>query len=485
MNALISATDINYFDVMDDWDVVPSEHDPQVTEVALTPSGIERAVNDLTALFNSVHDSNLIDPLRFIDSVIRQMIDESSASAEFKANFGSETLIGVRVRKDVPSVNLGLSGTAVKPGPLETLYFPLEDIVTNLYHRQLADYTEVRTLWPADCPQDLIESLETADLQARYQDEVNRRLDTDEGRFLLKVQAKIAVEKRLRLYAHNPEVADVHRELARDWFRQEARLKVVEFRSRASRVIVDQVLYLQHLEDDEADGLLIFLDEAEDAAVIALPKTGRRQFIEMSVRLRRLVLQRLPLSHQIRSGNETLAYHQTYVTVGVFHPISPLQFLNVEDVFATLTRTKIERILADMDTLVFTDQERLLDKALATGAIVASAVAFTVGLPLSSSTVMVRSVLAFLIGQGASALRLIRAANSDDPREVEARLLREVLYTFADFSVTILKYQIAGVVSSASEVQITQQVYKKLTNMLGVAADNGLHSLRLTPVAGH
>ncbi|TDV69841.1 hypothetical protein [Pseudomonas sp. LP_7_YM] len=427
----------------------------------LTEHELDRVTNDMIALFDNVYDPNLLDPVLYINDSIRQMVDDSSASDELKNRIDALTSIDVSFRHR-PAATSGLIDASTFLGPRETQKLRLDEIVTDSYRRLLDDHHQVQIDWPAEFPQDLIAKLESANLQANYQADVERRLSTADARFMLKLQSMVEVQNRLEQYANRADAPQVYRHLAHAYGRGEARLERVQFRSRTWQVDVAQVLYLRLKADPSSDGLLIFLDATEDDAIVPLAQATKRWFIESSPRLRRLILQRLPLYNQILHGNRKLHYVNSYFGPQVTS-VSPLQFRPDDDVFEALHSLRIKRMLSNIDTLVSTDSERLTDKFLEAGASILQGLSIVATLPVGGGGgLAARLLVSFLLGQGSAALEAVRGAIADIPEQAEAHY-KSALYTaIAEITGPLAQKLLGKAVSTVNKTHISTRVFKHL-----------------------
>jgi len=413
----------------------------------LTDDETAQMANDMISLIEDVYDPNLLDPLLYIEDAVNAMINASSASDELKERLNAKTPILVSYREpyERPSGHLG---TSVKPNPLLQQHFTLDEIVTDSYRRQLTQQIKVKVHWPYDYPADLIETLESADLQNRYQAAVKQRLSSSDAKMLLRLQLSVEAGIHLERYAKRPDIPAVYREAALAFARGEARLKHLQFLTQTRQYTVGDAFYLP-CEDEQRDGgIIVFLGEPENNAVLTLPMKNRRLFIEWFRPLHKLILQRLPLYEQLRLGDYKLKpiYSLTSVHASL---IMPLQFRDEGDVFNVLQNLKVERMIADMDTIVSTDEERVTDQLLATGIFLFQALAFLATIPLGAGgSVGVRLLAAFLLGQSAAALEAIRGASADTPQEAQDHY-RSALFASVSAVVVPLALKLAGKALSA------------------------------------
>lgn len=427
----------------------------------LTAEQLTRVSNEMIALFDTVYDPNLLDPLRYIHASIRRMVDDSGASPALKQRLHGKTPIAVGYRP-MPAATSGLIDASALLGPLERRNFTLDEIVTDSYRRQLVDHRQVQVLWPSDFPQALIDTLESANLQARYQAEVERRLSTPQAKLLLKIQTTTEVQSRLEHYARQPQTPQAYKRLIAAYGAGQAKPELVELRTQTSQFSVAQALYLRSSVDKSIGGLLIFLDETEQDAVVPLPREDRRSFIESSSRLARLILRRLPLDLQLKYGKDRLVYVNTFMGP-LIRQISPLQFRSADDAFDALHSIRIKRMLSDIDTLVSTDSERLADSVLETGVFIFQGLSVVATLPFGAGgSLAVRLLVSFLLGQGAAALEAIRALNADIPEEAEAHYDAALFAAIAEI-VGPLGLVLAGkALSAVSRSRVSARVFKHI-----------------------
>ncbi|MGH8418300.1 MAG: hypothetical protein ACRER8_13615 [Pseudomonas sp.] len=427
----------------------------------LTAQELNRVTDDMIALFDSVYDPELLDPLLYIAASIRQMVDASNVPDDLKSRISSKTPITVSYRHR-PKVTSGLIDAGAFVGVREKREFTLDEIVTDSYLRQLEDHQQVQVEWPAEFSQELIDTLASANLQASYQADVKRRLSTPDARFMLKLQSTTEVANRLEQYANRADAPQVYRQLAQAYGRGEATLEVVQFRSRTRQIDVAQVLYLRLESNRSSDGLLIFLGATEEDAIVPLPYISRRWFVESSPGLRRLIVERLPLYHQILNGDEKLLYINSF-----FGPtattISPLQFHQVNDVFETLYTFKIKCMLSDIDTLVSTDSERMTDKLLQAGVSILQGLSIVATLPIGGGGgLAARLLVSFLLGQGAAGLEAVRGANADIPEEAEERYKTALYSAIAEIVGPFAQKLLGKAISVANKSRISTRVFRHM-----------------------
>lgn len=443
MNPLMSAGSVESYYDSEEYDFAPLEPGSEAAEgeLQLTPEGVARLASDMTELFKDLYDPNLIDPVQYIRSSIKRMIDESSACEEVKERVDSQTWITV--------------GSIIEPG-LEALWelswdglgyneerrdYRLEEIVTDTYRRKLTrEHNAIK--WPSDFTDDLIDALESADLQASYQADVERCLNAPKTRFLSKFQARVEVESRLREFAEKTDVPYIYKQLIQDYFDEKVALETVQFRDQLNQYRVSRVVYLRYPANRKspAGGLLVFLGEPAETAVLELPREGRRQFIETSPELHRLIFKRLPLKAQLTDGNDKLSYVLSFMGPRV-QQIAPLQFMDSDDIFETLHDIQIDRLKADIDILVSTDGERLNELMLQVGITVLEGLMIVAAAPAGPSLVLTRAIVTALAGGGAVAFRLLRGVNEDLPNEARAlyvdalkEALKQLIGPIAEFA---------------------------------------------------
>ncbi|WP_296179492.1 hypothetical protein [Pseudomonas sp. UBA1879] len=453
----------------------------------LTEQELARTVDDMIALFDSVYDPELLDPVQYINRSIRQIVDSSSASEKLKNSINEKTPINVSYMPKPPASG-GLVGSDALFGAIDTIIghrkdktYTLDEIVTDAFRRELNGHAHVQVQWPSNYPQDLVQALDSADLQSRYQADIEQRLNTPNARYMLQLQARVEVQDRLDHYVKRPHTPESMKQLVDAYTRGDAKLQTIEFRTRLWKADVAQALYLSWPDAKSATGLLIFLDAEQDQAVFALPGTNRRAFIEHSPWLARLITQRLPLYAQIRKGNGPLAYWITQI--GPYPTrFPPLNFLDTDDAFAALHGIRIKRMLADIDTLVSTDNERLTDQWLEAGMYMLQGLSLIATLPLGPGAVSVRLLVSFLLGYSAVALQALRGANADIPEEANAHYRAALFGAILELVGPIAGKLVGKAVSAASRSSIARSVYRymrKTRSFPGQAAP--YKRLRLDP----
>lgn len=443
---------------------------------------LNQVTKNMIALFDSVYDPDLLDPLRYINESIRAMVDGSSASEALKNRIHAKMPITVSYRHKPPATH-GLIGAGDFLGPRENTRFTLDEVVSDSYRRRVADFRQVKIEWPEDFPQSLIDTLESANLQYSYQVDVERRLNTPNARFILKLQLRTEVQGRLDDYATRPDTPQAHLDLIEAYKNGEASLQSVEFRTLRKRYDVTQVVYLSMPEDPSADGLLIFLDETVEDGIFALPSTDRRRVIESSARLARLVKGRLTLYAQLEQSGSNLRY---WISLNGPIPIRlpPLTFKTVDDVFETLHTLRVQRMLSDIDTLVSTDAERLTDKLLEVGSIILQGLSIVATLPIAGGGVAVRLLVSFLLGQTAAALEVVRGASADIPEEANEHYKAALFTAIAELVGPLLGKMLGKAVSAANKSHVTNKVFKymKRTRPLSGRPDLATGKIRPEPL---
>ena len=465
--------------------------DEDEDEGGLNSNELQSLSDTLIELLDTVYDTDLLDPLLYIQAQITQMVDNSSASEHIKNSVDAKTPIIVSYRPKPPDGN-GLVGSDflisaidVSTGHREERTFTLDEIVTDSYLRTLEGDAELQIHWPTDYPSDLIEAFESANLQQSYKADVERQLNTPKARLVLEVQARADVQNRLSHFsARHPNIPEPYKQLMQAYERDEATLKTVEFRTRTWKGDVAQALYLCFPNDKSSDALLIFLDAKEEEAVFPLPHTHRRRVIETSGHLGRLVTERLSLYKQLRKNSTRLTYWTTLI--GPYPTtLPPLFFRETEDAFAALHTIRIKRMLSDIDTLVSTEDERLADQWLQAGVFILQGLSIVASLPMGPGGLGVRLLVSFLLGCGAAALNAVRGASADSPEEADEHY-RTALYGLIAEIVGPLATKLLGkTISAVSKAKLTRTVYRHMsrTRTLSIKKNPGYTKIKPTPAA--
>jgi hypothetical protein len=445
-----------------------------LTHPAETPSlqsdeneeALDRLAHKIIELFKRVYDPELLHPLLYIEKKIAEMVQASSASADLKKTIKAKTPIAVSFRKPYAKPS-GMLATSAKPNPIRYQYFTLDEIVTDGYRRQLVDNIQVTVNWPANYPKDLIDALESTDLQSRYTADVETRLRTPEAQTLLVLQLSVETSNALEQFVSRTGAPEVYRQAANDCLQGKINLQTVRLQKnlRSSPVPVGQCLYLPCADEHTYGGLLIFLNEPEGQAVMVLPMKHRLEFIHGFHLLHRRILQRLPLYEQLALGDHSFAPITSYSQMHYVQRKSPLVFAAEDDVFAALQKVRVERLLSDMDTLVSTDHERFVDKLLATGVFIFQALSFLATLPLGGGGgLAVRLLASFLLGQSAAALETIRGQLADTPEEAQAHYSAGI-FSAVSAIVAPLAFKLAGkALSAIGRTKVAARILKHLAS---------------------
>lgn len=458
MNPLMTPGSIESYYEPDEYDFAPLDPGSEATEgeLQLTAEGIAHLASDMTELFRDIYNPDLIDPVRYIHSSIKRMLNESSASDEVKERVNGKTWIAV------DSV-LGLPFSESAAEYADNLseqrhHFRLEEIVTDTYRRKTTSAWNT-VVWPKDFPADLVKTFKNANLQASYQADVETHLDNPKARFLSKLRMRIEVEARLRAYASDDATPTLYRQLIQGYFDGAVLLESVQFTDRFRQYAVPQVAYLRYPAATQisADGLLIFLGEPAENAILRLPYAGRRKFIETSPELHRLMFERLPLKAKLTAGNDKFFFINTYFGNQVRQK-SPFQFFQHDDIFKSLHDINIARLKADIDLLVSTDGERLNDLMFKVGIVVSEAVALAAAAPAGPSLVLTRALVTVLAGGGAVAFKVLRGVNEDFPDEAKA--------FYQDALKDLLKVMVGRIAEFAIGAEHTSEVISQVSDIV-------------------
>jgi Pyruvate/2-oxoacid:ferredoxin oxidoreductase gamma subunit len=462
-----------YFDI-DDWEFthVGPENTPVFT---LTPEGKKRLTKDAIALYDRAFSVHLVNPSSYIEASIRKIIDHSSASQELKERINGKTLIAVDsvisretyiqrrsklkwLERYSPAVWLWINA----PWGEETRHCPLDEIVTDTYRRKSGIWHTVK--WPSDFPEDLVHALESANLQASYQAEINRHLNTPEAAFVAKLQLRSEVHTHLREFVKRPHVSEFYKNLVADYFKKKVALQLVEFASRVSRTYVSQALFLAYPSNalEAEGGLLIFVGEAVENSIMELPNKDRQQFIQSPGPLHALILSRLSLHNQLRTGNEKLAYYTSF-PVGGPRVVSPLQFHKVDDAFDRLNDLKIKRLNSDIDFLVSTDEERLTARHMKAAAKALELIAKAAAVPAAPVSATAALLVGFLTGFAAIVLEAAQGAIADNPADAEAHF-KAALWGYAQLVVgTVLGESLDSAFDNEATTAIAGELFEHVT----------------------
>jgi hypothetical protein len=434
-------------------------------EPELSDAELNQLTDEMIALIDDVYDPALLNPVQYIHDAIRKLIDRSTAPPGLKEQINSTTPISVSFRQR--HSNLGLTGSGTVTSRRERKSFPLDEIVTDAYQKDLAAFTDVEINWPQNYPPDLTKALESANLQTSYQASVRTRLGTPNAKFLLTLQARAEVRQRLERFARRAGISAAHKKLANAYGGSATVLELVRYQSRHTRVDVTQCLQLRWQNDRSADSLMIFLGADEADAVVPLPAEfiSHYHFVTTSPKLRRLVLQRMPLYQQIKPGHDQLRFVSVPGNRS-FAELPPLWFYKVNEPFEALHALRIQRMLSDIDTLVSTDSERLTDQLLTVGVFMLQALSLAATLPLTGGThVAARMLVSFLLGQTSAALQVVRGAQADTPQEAAEHYDTALLAALVEIVGPLARKLLGKTYSLVSQHQVASKVLAQLKHL--------------------
>ncbi|WP_062386641.1 hypothetical protein [Pseudomonas abietaniphila] len=385
----------------------------------------------LAELIEAYAKPDLLDPLRFIEVQIERLLTQSGALPGIKRTIDSRTLI--RVDFTTRPSNMGFIGTSTPKR--STRHFELRDIVTDQHLVELEDKALVKVIWPRDFPPALIDSLENADLQTLYREQVLAHFTHPDNEYVYKLLAKQTLAARLQSYAAKANTSDSYRKLVKGYLDNKVHPKTVRFQNRYT---VTQAVYLEAnvalTGTIPRAALLVFLGASDTDAVIELPApaAGRKAVVESSTLLAELIYARLKLYDRLAIGSFSMKYTGIMERSNDFLRKPSLTFHKTDDIISYLYLTHLEHTLSDMDTLVSTRHERMMDKLLELGGVVMTVMSMAVMMPTIGAGLTARPLLAFLFGMGTVGVEVARGSLADHPDEADEHYRAAIIAALAE-----------------------------------------------------
>lgn len=466
MNPLLAGHPFRGYFSADEYEfVLPDPTDPagQEATAQLNQKGLRRLTSDLAALFEPLCKPDLLIPLRFISTSIQKMIDSSSASESIKKTLNDQTLLDVNFRPDLPK---GLvrqfhrvrETYRIAHSAGHTGRFPLDQIFTSARRRELIAARTIQVAWPNTFAQDLINRLASANFPALYKAEIKRHLARPEARIVQTLQYRIELENRLRWYADRSWAPDEYKELAQSYFRQEAKVQLVESGSPAGRVEATNMLYLHDPANDAIGGLLIFLNEPHWKSTVVLPKEFAKEFVESTPWLQQWIRESLPLHHQFSHASATSSSIKLLAT---------LKFRDASDALEELASIKSRRMLSDLDVLISFPTTLSEERRTEIMAAILADLFLIPNLPVSPDALVSGMLLEFLAQSSVRKLRTLRATSPHDFEQAEAHIYQEVAFMLSKMIPPILVDRFDLRLPPESESQIAEAVFMHLIKVAG------------------
>lgn len=446
----------------------PVSHDPEnglPIPRWLDPSLEEEntKTRELGELLEFYMKPGLMDPIRFIQDEIRRMIETSSASPATKARIYSGITIRVAFNEPSPFGG-GLLGTATPPSRA-TQEFDLQDIVLGQHFVALKQKVMVKVIWPRDFPGDLINALESANLQDAYKNQVIEHFTHPDGEYIYKLLAEEGLLSRLEHHAGLSTTTDSYRNLIKAYQQKKVRAKRVYFRDS---YLVTQAACIEAPDNlsgvEPRAALLVFLGAPLGDAVVELPgdKVKRKDAIETSKTLEKLVFKRLSIYDRLKAGEFDLQYTGIQKRTNEYLRDASLTFYNSDDIVSHLYVTNLERLVSDIDTLVSTYDERLSDNALELLGAVLTVAAMGVFAPTIGAGLAARTFMGFVFGTSTLGIEVARGMMADHPEDAYEHYKAAVIGGMLEVATLMLSKMAKTLLTAASKKAMTGNVLKRM-----------------------
>lgn len=418
--------------------------------------------SELADLLGFCLQPELMDPVRYIEAEVERMIEASSASSATKKRLNSLTPIKVTFRERAPASG-GLVGT-IAPSRLLTQTFELKHIVAGQHFVALKGKVMIRVNWPKDFPPDLISALESADLQADYKTRVIEHYTHPDMETTYKLLSEHMLNRYLLIHADLPTTSASSRNLIKAYQNKKIQPQRVYFRDK---YVVTKAVYLGAPESmpgvEPHSGILVFLGEPQDRAIFELPGDWhkRRQTIEASKVLGENIVRRLSLYDGKEIGTFDLQYQQ-FRKVGIVGLRPSLQFYATDDIVSHLYLTNLERLVSDIDTLVFSHTERLVEQGLELFSAVLSIVSLGLAAPAIGAGLAGKMLLSSLVGLCSSGIEGVRGLLADDPADAKEHFNNAITGAIAEMVFVMVPKAGARLFARANKSAIAGNVLKRM-----------------------
>jgi hypothetical protein len=406
---------------------------------------------------------NLLDPIKFIEAEIDLIIDQSSATPATKnrTNGSSSILVEFNPRRSSSSGLIGAGGAPARTSKR----FELREIVTDRYRSDLKGQDNIKVRWPLDFPDDLIHALETANVQKTYSDQVVAHFSHPATEDTYRLLADQGLVSRLAHYAELDTTSDNSRKLIAAYLACKIKLKTVYFRDE---YVVTQAACLEACDAlpdvTPHSALIVFLGAPPDQAIIELPADGaaRRAAIESSKLLEEHVFVRLSLYDRLKIGTFDMNYTGIEKRGNNYLRDPSLTFYESNDIISHLFYTNQERLLSDIDTLVSTDGERVIDQLLEIANALLTAAAMVVLTPTIGAGLAARPLVSFLFSMCSVGVEVARGSLADHPADAEEHYTAATIAALTEIIPLLLPVAVRRAMTTATKNAINTNALKRL-----------------------
>lgn len=360
----------------------------------------------------------ITDPQTFIRDSVNAIISESSLPSSLKQTLDPASTVDVRFKKKP----LQGKQSTKSSQPERIQKFSLYELCVDYHLRVKKADEEFTILWPENFPEDLINTIANADLQAAYKELITSTLERPDVKQLWKLSKEYELKAALESYKSSANATVEGIKIVDSFFEGYTRSHLVYLHNprENSPAKVSNTLYLSGNLDET--GLFVFL--GGNNAVVELPagSAQKRQLIETDTVLQTRLLDRIPLNQKLSREDTDFKYREPVSSIFDAYPLyAPVLFDTTSDAMNELYKRQLTQVQSDIDTLVSTDEERFTDGMLdALGKLLAALSIVTI---VPGATVLAtngaRMAASFLFGVSASATDLLRGETADDPGVAE------------------------------------------------------------------
>lgn len=412
----------------------------------------------------AVTDPVSFDPAFFIRECIDETVLKYVGDEKTRARIQYDSAIAVKYYEmDPPKRSDMLKGEKTPVIWMEKT-FTLAEICTDYHLRVLKEFLGKEVQWPAYYPPALIKSFTDADYQTDFKYYVNKSLETPAAHAFGSLLKKAELNKLVVEFIKSDKRSLDDQVIAFEYLKGRIPPRLVNLHSDPD-LNVDNVVFIGRSNLDR--GILFFLGENSAAFEFPAGHDARGKFLQNNADLQARLLMRVPLRDQQKPYVRDFKYRGQEFPLFATRPnYREVVFRSSSDIGKDLFERQIQRALADIDTLVSTQAERLTDIALEAAGYLLQCVAFAASLPYGGAGALasapVRMLIPFLLGLGASATDLIRAEISDDPTETERLRINAAIGVLAELAGPIAEKLLGKALSVLAKKDLGQRVLQTL-----------------------
>ncbi|WP_222832972.1 hypothetical protein [Pseudomonas sp. SC3(2021)] len=406
------------------------------------------------------------DPASFIRDCIDETVLKIVQDEKLRETIQFDSELAVKYYDlDAPQRSDSLKGEK-KPVVWKEKTFTLAEICTDYHLRQLKPFYGVEVQWPAEYPQALVDSFTDADYQTDFKHYVSDNLSNPAVAAFARLLKKAELNKLVVEFIKSDKRSADDQLIAFHYLKGLIAPRVINLHSDPD-LKVDNAVFIGH--SNLGRGVVFFLGEDSAAYEFPAGHDARGAFVENNSDFQKHLLKRIPLRDQQKPHVRDFKYRGLEFPVFVTRPnYRELVFQSRPDIGQALFDRQVDRALADIDTLISTQAERLTDIALEAAGYLLQCIAFAASLPYGGTGALasapIRMLIPFLLGLGASATDLVRAGISDDPSEAERLRINAAIGVLAELAGPIAEKILGKALSALAKKDISRRVLQALKN---------------------